>query len=112
MKLIWDQKECPTKICCHAMEASCEACKAGMNMEDWCEMNIGYEGCPKKGCPSQEDIDKLPAMSAKTVCEDAGCKYSTDTTDPFKTKRMCKKDDGGMNVIDMCKDGCEAGVCC
>merc|ERR1719510_1419702 len=53
--------------------------------------NLGqfYKYCADDQCHKQMEIDELPSMSARTVCEQAGCVYSTDTSDPFKTKRMC-----------------------
>jgi hypothetical protein len=45
-----------------------------------------------EGCPTQTTIDDLPSASAKTACQTSGCHYSTDTSDPFSTKRICSKE--------------------
>jgi len=43
----------------------------------------GAVACPKVG--------KLPAASAKTTCAKAGCNYSEDKSNPFKTVRSCSR---------------------
>merc|ERR1712080_768608 len=43
----------------------------------------GAVACPKVG--------KLPAASAKTTCTKAGCNYSEDKSNPFKTVRTCSR---------------------
>merc|ERR1712166_444057 len=45
-----------------------------------------------EGCPTQATIDDLPSASAKPACQTTGCNYSTDTSDPFSTKRICSKE--------------------
>ena len=34
-------------ICCQALTASCEACKAGVTVEEYCRRNPLMNGCPK-----------------------------------------------------------------
>merc|ERR1711959_648614 len=46
----------------------------------------GAVACPKVG--------KLPAASAKTTCAKAGCNYSEDKSNPFKTVRTCSRGSG------------------
>merc|ERR1712072_544901 len=46
----------------------------------------GAVTCPKVG--------KLPAASAKTTCAKAGCNYSEDKSNPFKTVRTCSRGSG------------------
>merc|ERR1719195_2173244 len=47
---------------------------------------------PVTGCPSEEALMTLPADSARTVCENAGCVYTVDMSDPYATKRYCTEE--------------------
>merc|ERR1719433_1576077 len=39
----------PTKpMCCKALTASCEACKAGTSVGEFCKKKPGFAGCPAK----------------------------------------------------------------
>ena len=39
-------------ICCHALEAKCESCKAGQSVEQFCKAKPFFAGCPRPHAPA------------------------------------------------------------
>merc|ERR1719453_1491927 len=59
---------------------ACLSCHDGCDCE-WVPSGEVSEHAPKAGCPSTAALERLPAATAKTACEAAGCCYWVDKHD-------------------------------
>lgn len=64
---------CPP-VCCEALIASCEACKADMTVEAFCEKKPGYRGCPKgaEKAPDPVSTDEFQGVEGMLFGSTAG----------------------------------------
>merc|ERR1712113_1341391 len=72
-------------VCCQAVEASCEACKAGLTVDEYCKSNKDMQGC---GANTDEPKMCCEALTASCM--------------------SCSK---GVTVEEFCKDNKEVVGC-
>lgn len=86
------EEERRTGFCCHAMNATCEACKERKTIEEYCEDNPRTRGCEKE---------------SENPCENLRCGASCGSPGHLTVMRYCQPDGTcGMNAEPKCEPTC------